>query len=99
MARKLVAAGLRELARALRENLKIGTVVVHPKESAACATRDGSWWVEGPYTENPKLTTGAGDHFNAGFVIGQRRSRGQQSDREQHQNGRQPAKAAMTRRV
>ena len=43
-------------------------MVVHPIESAACATKDGSWWTPGPYTENPKITTGAGDHFNAGFT-------------------------------
>lgn len=52
----------------IRQNLKISCVVVHPIESAACATKDGSWWTPGPYTENPKITTGAGDHFNAGFT-------------------------------
>lgn len=62
---------LRALARSIRDALKIGTVIVHPKESAACANRDGTWWVEGPYTDAPKITTGAGDHFNAGFVTGQ----------------------------
>ena len=25
----------------------------------------------GPYTEKPLITTGAGDHFNAGFTTGQ----------------------------
>lgn len=62
------ATSLQALARAIRERLQIATVVVHPKESAACATRDGTWWVPGPYCETPKITTGAGDHFNAGFV-------------------------------
>ena len=51
----------------IRRNLEIACVVVHPIESAACATKDGAWWTPGPYTENPKITTGAGDHFNAGF--------------------------------
>lgn len=63
--------GLKEMARRIRQELGLGTVVVHPKESAACATRDGTWWVEGPYVEKPKITTGAGDHFNAGFATGQ----------------------------
>ena len=58
---------LRDMASAIREKLRISCVVVHPVESAACATEEGSWWSEGPYTENPKITTGAGDHFNAGF--------------------------------
>jgi sugar/nucleoside kinase (ribokinase family) len=51
--------------------LDLTTVVVHPKESAACATRDGTSWVPGPYAAKPLITTGAGDHFNAGFVSGQ----------------------------
>ena len=58
---------LRQMATEIRRELDLACVVVHPVESAACATKDGSWWTEGPYTENPKITTGAGDHFNAGF--------------------------------
>lgn len=64
-------AGLRAMAREIRRTLGIATVVVHPKESAACATTAGEAWVPGPYTAKPKITTGAGDHFNAGFVLGQ----------------------------
>lgn len=64
-------SGLRTMAERIRQHLDLTTVVIHPKESAACATRDGSWWVPGPYAAKPLLTTGAGDHFNAGFVSGQ----------------------------
>ncbi len=64
-------AGLRQLAADIRAKLGYATVVVHPKESAACATADGTAWVPGPYTSKPRITTGAGDHFNAGFVLGQ----------------------------
>ncbi|ACB76605.1 PfkB family carbohydrate kinase [Opitutus terrae] len=64
-------AGLRAMADKIRRRLDLTTVVVHPKESAACATRDGTWWVPGPYAAKPLITTGAGDHFNAGFVSGQ----------------------------
>jgi hypothetical protein len=63
--------GLKTMAREIREKLSLGTVVVHPKDSAACATRNGTWWVPGPYVEKPKITTGAGDHFNAGFMTAQ----------------------------
>jgi sugar/nucleoside kinase (ribokinase family) len=62
---------LRAIAEDIRHNLGLGTVVVHPRESAACATADGTFWVPGPYTDKPLITTGAGDHFNAGFVQGQ----------------------------
>ncbi len=64
-------SSLREAAAAIRAKLSVSTVVVHPVESAACATRDGTAWVPGPFTEKPLITTGAGDHFNAGFTTGQ----------------------------
>ena len=51
--------------------MQIDTVVIHPRESAAAATAKGAWWVPGPYTSKPLITTGAGDHFNAGYTTGQ----------------------------
>lgn len=63
--------GLRQMAAEIRRHLDLSTVVVHPKESAACATREDTFWVPGPYVAQPLITTGAGDHFNAGFTAGQ----------------------------
>jgi hypothetical protein len=54
----------------LRELLGVHTVVIHPTQFAAAADAQGSSFVEGPYTPKPKITTGAGDHFNAGFCTG-----------------------------
>ncbi|MFT3868460.1 MAG: PfkB family carbohydrate kinase [Nibricoccus sp.] len=62
---------LRSLANAIREKLRLSVVVVHPRKSAACATANGTYWKPGPYCERPLVTTGAGDHFNAGFALGQ----------------------------
>lgn len=59
------------LATDIRARLNVATVVVHPRASAACATSQGAAWVPGPYCEKPLITTGAGDHFNAGFSTGQ----------------------------
>lgn len=64
-------SGLRAMAAKIRARLDLTTVVIHPKESAACATRESTHWVPGPYVAKPLITTGAGDHFNAGFVSGQ----------------------------
>ena len=64
-------ATLRRMAAEIREHLRVATVVVHPRASAACATSSGTAWVPGPYVEAPLITTGAGDHFNAGFVTAQ----------------------------
>lgn len=54
----------------LRDALMIDTVVIHPTHFAAAADRDGSTYAVGPFTAQPKITTGAGDHFNAGFCVG-----------------------------
>lgn len=62
---------LRAAAAAIRAKLDLTTVVIHPRESAACANAAGTAWVPGPYTTKPLITTGAGDHFNAGFTTGQ----------------------------
>lgn len=54
----------------IRTELGLSQVVIHPSRSAVVATQDGEWLVEGPYTPKPKLTTGAGDNFNAGYCNG-----------------------------
>jgi hypothetical protein len=64
-------ASLRAAAKDIRAKLGLTTVVVHPTAAAACATAGGTWWVPGPFTPQPKITTGAGDHFNCGFSVGQ----------------------------
>jgi sugar/nucleoside kinase (ribokinase family) len=61
---------LQTIAARTREKLAIDTVVVHPVECAACATPEGTAFAQGPFCEDPKITTGAGDHFNSGFVTG-----------------------------
>lgn len=63
--------GLQSMASHIRNELSIGCVVIHPKETAACATKEDTCCITGPYTEDPKITTGAGDHFNAGFAVAQ----------------------------
>lgn len=64
------AEEIEQNAVALRKELDLDGVVIHPTKNAACATEKGSAIFDGPYCQNPKLTTGAGDNFNAGFCIG-----------------------------
>jgi len=59
-----------ELAAAIRARLGIHTCVVHPTRYAAGADATGASMVPGPFIANPKISTGAGDHFNAGFCAG-----------------------------
>ena len=59
---------LQVMAARIREKLSLDTVVIHPVADAACATPEGTAYAAGPFCEKPKITTGAGDHFNSGFV-------------------------------
>lgn len=56
-------------AVAIRQALGIGSVVVHPVQFAASARAEESAVVAGPYVERPLISTGAGDHFNAGYFF------------------------------
>jgi sugar/nucleoside kinase (ribokinase family) len=58
------------LCAALREKLGISEVAIHCVAGAAVASDDGVVWVEGPYTDTPKKSTGAGDRYNAGYCLG-----------------------------
>ena len=62
------AEGLKSGTTRIRNALNLSCVVIHPREGAAAATRDGAWYVDGPFCKHPKISTGAGDHFNAGFA-------------------------------
>jgi hypothetical protein len=62
--------GLLKLAQQIHERIMINTVVVHPVHYALAVSAGDSAIVEGPFTPKPLITTGAGDHFNAGFCLG-----------------------------
>jgi sugar/nucleoside kinase (ribokinase family) len=67
--------GLRRLACDIRGRLDLLTVVIHPRHGAAGARVSGegeieSVWFTGPFVTHPRLSTGAGDNFNAGFCTG-----------------------------
>jgi len=63
-------AAIEENARAIRQTLNLSCVVIHPRRSAAAANEAGSARFSGPFVQQPKISTGAGDHFNAGFCLG-----------------------------
>lgn len=62
-------AGTLARARRLCEKTGIPEIVIHPHHFAAAAGCAGSGFAEGPYCAAPKLTTGAGDHFNGGYCF------------------------------
>jgi ketohexokinase len=58
------------LAEGIRRELNLYCVVVHPRRGAAAAIADETAHFAGPFVQQPKISTGAGDHFNAGFCLG-----------------------------
>jgi sugar/nucleoside kinase (ribokinase family) len=63
-------AAIEDNARAIRQELKLACVVIHPRRGAAAAVDAESATFAGPFVKQPKISTGAGDHFNAGFCLG-----------------------------
>ena len=61
---------IKELAENIQLEMKIKGIVIHSIKQASVAIEKNSFIVDGPYTPNPKLSTGAGDIFNAGFYGG-----------------------------
>jgi sugar/nucleoside kinase (ribokinase family) len=62
--------GIGALTAEIQKKVKINTVVVHPVAFAAAASKGDLQVVKGPFCAKPKISTGAGDHFNSGFCLG-----------------------------
>jgi len=62
--------GLTELGRQILKRVPVNTLVIHPTSYALAISKADTATVEGPFTLKPLITTGAGDHFNAGFCLG-----------------------------
>jgi len=67
-------AAIEQIALDLRAALDVHCVCVHPREGAAGVIKTDagvkSALFKGPFVAKPKLSTGAGDNFNAGFCLG-----------------------------
>lgn len=61
---------MQRMAEELRAQLGIFNVVIHPVQYAVAASASEVQLIEGPYDPKPLISTGAGDHFNAGFCLG-----------------------------
>lgn len=61
---------IEENAAAIRKELRLSCVCIHPRRGAAAAVDGHSATFAGPFVQQPKISTGAGDHFNAGFCLG-----------------------------
>jgi len=61
---------LAQLSREIQKQTGVSTVLVHPVTYALAVSKGSVSLVDGPYIAKPVITTGAGDHFNAGFCLG-----------------------------
>ena len=59
---------MQNAAKLLRRALGIAVVFIHGIKISAAATAKDSAATGGYFVANPKLSTGAGDHYNAGFL-------------------------------
>lgn len=61
---------LAALAREIHTRVPVQTLVVHPVQYALSVSNGQTSLLDGLYTTQPRITTGAGDHFNSGFCLG-----------------------------
>ncbi len=61
---------LMKLCKEIHLRVGVDTIIIHPTTYALACGADGTAMVAGPFTPKPKITTGAGDHFNSGFCVG-----------------------------
>jgi len=61
---------VKAVAEFIHGKMNIAGIVVHPRAYAVAASAGGVVKVDGPFVAKPLISTGAGDHFNAGFCLG-----------------------------
>ncbi len=61
---------LNEVGKYLNDELNLSYLIIHSPDFATISTENDHFWVKEGFTASPRYTTSAGDHFNAGMVIG-----------------------------
>jgi hypothetical protein len=56
-----------DMGAAIFEKMDINLLLLHAPKYAMAIDREGTYHLDTFYISHPKLSTGAGDHFNAGF--------------------------------
>jgi hypothetical protein len=62
--------GLLQRCQEIHQRIPVDTLIIHPTACALASGPDGASLIDGPFTPKPRITTGAGDHFNSGFCLG-----------------------------
>ncbi len=67
---KSQSISLTEVASAIYEKLSVNSLLIHPVDRCVLVKKDLLIEVKGHVVQNPKILTGGGDNFNAGFCFG-----------------------------
>lgn len=59
---------IQDLSENIKSKLNLDIAFIHTAKKVAYSFRSGSGLIKTLYTEDPVISTGAGDHFNAGFI-------------------------------
>lgn len=62
---------LNDIALYIFNNMNIDALLVHPIKECIAVTRRGVIKRDGKFIAKPKISTGGGDNFNAGYCLGQ----------------------------
>lgn len=74
------ACDLTEIGGAVRKGLGVSQLVIHTNRSVYGFSEDRAEVYSGMHVEKPVRSTGAGDHFNAGFCLGMLENRSLQEN-------------------
>jgi len=61
---------LLRIGQLLFDFMNVHQLVIHPIDGCILINRTETHFLEGRLVESPKVTTGGGDNFNAGFCFG-----------------------------
>jgi sugar/nucleoside kinase (ribokinase family) len=76
------AEGLEALGQKIQAAVPVDCLVIHPRERAVVFEGGQHYSVPGRVVAKPLLSTGGGDHFNAGFCLGLLQGLGPQGSAE-----------------
>ncbi|MDR1591260.1 MAG: carbohydrate kinase family protein [Puniceicoccales bacterium] len=65
----LEKSDIQTLCHFIHSQMKIDEIVIHDTACCAAVTSFGPAYVDAFFVKHPKTTTGAGDHFNAGYLL------------------------------
>lgn len=64
-------SGLSDAGERIFQHIGVDILIIHPRDCSIAWDKRGSYKADNFYIEEPKISTGGGDNFNAGFCVAQ----------------------------